>query len=90
MESVDRGNPPTDNCVQHWYVARTRYFRQELKIRDWLTEHSIDSFVPTEQLRIPGRSGKTSERVLAPNLVFLKASKEDACSYVSDYVPHTV
>lgn len=85
MESADRGNAPTDKGIRHWYVARTRYFRQELKIRDWLTERSIDSFVPTEKLRVPGRSGKTSERVLAPNLVFLKASKEDACSYVSDY-----
>lgn len=85
MELLNWGNPPTNICVQHWYVAKTRYFRQELKIRDWLTEHSIENFVPTERLRTQGRTAKTSERVLAPNLVFLKASKEDACSYVSDY-----
>lgn len=86
MESGDKCAFPADNGVRHWYVARTRYFRQELKIRDWLTERSIDNFVPTERLHTHGKSSnKTSERVLAPNFVFLKATKEDACSYVSDY-----
>ena len=73
-----------------WFVARTRYFRQEMKIRDWLTAHEIENYVPTETVR-SSRSGdrgarhKMAEKPLAPNLVFLKAVKEDACALVTDY-----
>lgn len=73
---------------QHWFVARTRYFRQEIKIRDWLTVRGIENFVPTMQTRVsrPGRGGsRTTEKPLAPNLVFLRAPKDLACSFVADY-----
>ena len=74
--------------IQHWFVARTRYFRQEIKIRDWLTVRGIENFVPTMQTRIsrPGKSGsRMTEKPLAPNLIFLRAPKDLACSFVADY-----
>lgn len=80
--------PVENDSASRWFVARTRYFRQELKIRDWLREREIENFVPTESVRPAGgsRHGKNpSEKPLAPNLVFIRATKEDACSYVSDY-----
>lgn len=61
-----------------------------MKIRDWLTVHDIENFVPTTTVR-SSRSGdqkarqKRVEKPLAPNLVFLKAVKEDACALVADY-----
>ena len=72
-----------------WYVARTRYFRHELKMRDWLVVHNIENFVPTTQVHTAGgghgtRRRKLVEKPLAPNLVFLKASKEEACALVTD------
>ena len=70
--------------IQHWFVARTRYFRQEIKIRDWLTVRGIENFVPTTQTRIsrPGKGGsRTTEKPLAPN----RAPKDLACSFVADY-----
>lgn len=73
--------------VQNWYVARTRYFRQEIKIRDWLTDRGIETFVPSERIyvRRSGGGKKTTERPLVPNLVFIRATKDAACSYVADY-----
>lgn len=77
----------TDNRV-NWYVARTRYFRHELKVRDWLTERGISCYVPTIQTRVK-RQRKSGTRVVekpaAPNLVFVQSTKEDACALVADY-----
>lgn len=72
-----------------WFVARTRYFRHELKIRDWLIVHNFENFVPTTRIHTvnAGRgTGKRKmiEKPLAPNLVFLKAPKEEACALVTD------
>ena len=65
-----------------WFVARTRYFRQEIRMRDELTRRGIDSFVPT--VRLGKTRGKgTYEKVLAPNILFVKANKIDACMLVS-------
>lgn len=71
----------------NWYVARTRYFRQEIKIRDWLDAHQVESFVPTVRLRTNRRSrggNRSTEKPLAPNLVFLRTTKEIACSFITD------
>ena len=68
-----------------WFVARTRYFRHEVMIGKWLTEREIENFVPTERRLIRRKSGKSFiDKPLAPNLVFLKTSKEEACSLVSE------
>lgn len=76
-----------DNTA-HWFVARTRYFRQEIKIRDWLSTRDIEHFVPTARIPVK-RSGsggrRMSERPLASNLVFVRATKDAACSLVADY-----
>lgn len=72
----------------NWFVARTRYFRHELKVRDWLTDRGVECFVPTERQRAKrSRKGGTRivERPVAPNLVFVRSTKEDACALVTDY-----
>ena len=71
-----RVNPP----AEQWFVARTRYFRQELKIRDWLSGRGVETFVPT---LLSGPESRPVEKPAAPNLVFLKADKETACSFVA-------
>lgn len=60
--------------TEEWFVARTRYFRQELKIRDWLNSRGIEVFVPT-----------LNNKPAAPNLVFLKTTKDRACSLRTDH-----
>ena len=64
-----------------WYVAKTRYFRQEIRMRDELSRRGIISFVPTVSVRKSRGSG-SYEKVLAPNIVFVRATKEDACMLV--------
>ena len=71
-----------------WYVARTRYFRHELKVRDWLMERGIACYVPTVRIPVkrPRKGGtRMTEKPVAPNLVFVKATKEDACALVTDF-----
>ena len=75
------------DIAPHWYVARTRYFRQEIKLHDWLTARGFESFVPTDRIRVrrAGRGGsRMTEKPLAPNLVFVRASKDEACSLITD------
>ena len=67
-----------------WFVARTRYFRQEIRLRDELSRRGVDVFVPTVSARKSRGSG-SFERVLAPNLVFVRATKADACMLVTHY-----
>lgn len=73
-EMVDQGG-------MAWYVAKTRYFRQEIRMRDELSRRGIDSFVPTVSVRKSRGSG-SYEKVLAPNIVFVRATKEDVCMLV--------
>ena len=63
-----------------WYVARTRK-GQELSIRDKLNGFGIRNFVPvcgTPRL-VAGRLVKANSPLI-PNMVFLKTTKNDACS----------
>ena len=86
MEHRPSTRYPADPSVPCWYVARTRYFRQELKIRDWLQERSVETFVPAKRSRTVRNGRKQlTEKPLAPNLVFLRATKGAACSFVTDY-----
>lgn len=74
---------------ERWFVARTHYFRQELKIRDWLEGRGVETFVPVERRTSKAlfgrRKGHAVETPAVPGLVFLKAEKPVACSIVSEY-----
>lgn len=55
-----------------WYAARTRY-GQELKVRDRLVREGVEHFIPT----VPS-DGPRKERAAVSNLVFLRATKQEA------------
>ena len=55
-----------------WYAARTRY-GQELKVRDRLMREGVEHFIPT----VPA-DGPRKEKAAITNLVFLRATKQDA------------
>ncbi len=76
------------DVTPHWFVAHTRYFRQEMKVGEWLSGHGFENFVPTVQTRITRREQRGSragERPAVPNYVFVRVDKATACSFVSDY-----
>lgn len=56
----------------NWYAARTRY-GQELKIRDRLVCEGVEHFIPT----VPA-DGARKEKAAVSNLVFLRATKQEA------------
>ena len=56
----------------YWYAARTRY-GQELKVRDRLAREGVEFFIPT----VPAKAAR-KEKALVNNLVFLKATKQEA------------
>lgn len=64
----------------HWYAARTRH-GQELKVRDRLVDRHVENFVPSKQV-VRQRNGRKYkvDVPLIPNLVFLRTTKDDACS----------
>ena len=37
----------SSSVQKHWYVARTRYFRKEIQMRDVLSQLDVENFVPT-------------------------------------------
>ncbi len=71
-----------NNGGMAWFVAKTRYFRQEIRLRDELSRRGVDVFVPTVSAR-KSRGAGSFEKVLAPNLVFVRATKESACMLVT-------
>lgn len=70
------------DATQRWFVARTRYFRKEIQVRDRLRELGIENFVPTI-LRRRTRGKAMAECAAAPNLVFVHTDKECAISLVT-------
>lgn len=56
----------------NWYAARTRY-GQELKVRDRLVREGVEHFIPT----LP-TDGPRKEKAAITNLVFLRATKQEA------------
>lgn len=72
----------TDNEL-HWFAARTANCR-ELKAREILRKYCVEHFIPTQKTLIVrcGRK-KMVEKSLIGNLVFLRATKEKACSLVN-------
>lgn len=67
-----------------WFVARTRYFRREIRVRDALRRLEMEHFVPTV-LRRRTRGSGTVERAAAPNLVFVRTDKPTACALITEY-----
>lgn len=63
-----------------WFVARTRR-SQELSLRASLQKLGYEHFIPVkEEFRVRrGRRARVEVPVI-PNMVFVKASKEDACA----------
>lgn len=68
---------------KHWYVARTRYFRKEIQMRNLLTEMGIENFVPTLKTRRTRGKGM-AEKPAAPNLVFVRTDKASACALITE------
>ena len=68
---------------KHWYVARTRYFRKEIQMRNTLTELGIENFVPTLKTRRTRGKGM-AEKPAAPNLVFVRTDKASACALITE------
>lgn len=66
----------------HWYVAHTRFFRGELKVRDILTGMGVETFVPVVKKK-KTRGAGMHECPLASNLVFLRATKKEAIDLVN-------
>lgn len=67
----------------HWFAARTANCR-ELKAREILIKYNIEHFIPTRKtLTVRGGRKKMVEKSLVGNLVFLRATKEVACSLVN-------
>ena len=60
-----------------WFAARTRC-GAELSVAGRLDRLGVERFVPTE-LRRRTRGGTSYERPLIPSLVFLRATKRQAC-----------
>lgn len=75
----------TPDGTEHWFVARTRR-GQELFVRDRLEEHGITYFVPVVNTLRMSRGRKVKVTVpLIPNMVFLRATKNDACALANGY-----
>ena len=87
----------TTGTTYHWYAARTRS-GQELGVRERLRSSGVEYFIPTEKRR--DYRGKEREHPVISCMVFIRATKEEACSlkteeflpvnYVFDYVRHTM
>jgi transcription antitermination factor NusG len=69
----------TEPC---WFAARTRY-GQEVGIRDRLEQEGIEHFIPTVRVRKSRGKGQW-ERPVVTNLVFLKATKAEACALANE------
>ena len=65
-----------------WFAARTRY-GQEIGIRDRLAAEGVEHFIPTVTVRKSGGKG-IAERPAVTNLVFLKATKAEACALANE------
>ena len=63
--------------LSRWYAARTRC-GAELSVAGRLQKLGVEHFVPTETRR-RSRGSATYEHALIPGLVFLKATKKQAC-----------
>lgn len=80
-----------------WYAARVRH-GQEVGVKTRLCAMGVEHFIPTEKRR--NCRGKMVDHPLINSLVFIRATKTDACglrtgwrlpvNYIFDYVKHTM
>ena len=70
---------------EFWFAARTRK-DQELTVRDALKKLDIEYFLPTQIVvrQLKYRKKKVEVPVIR-NLIFIRATKEKACSIPNDY-----
>ena len=70
---------------EFWFAARTRK-DQELAIRDALEKLGVEYFLPTQIVIRQLKYRKTKVEVpVIRNLIFIRATKEEACSIPNDY-----
>lgn len=65
-----------------WFAAHTRC-GAELGVRDWLGRLGTENFLPTE-LRAHTRGRTTYEKPLIPGLIFVRATKSEACALANE------
>ena len=75
----ENGHREQQNC---WFAARTRC-GAELSVAGRLDRLGVERFVPTERRRHT-RGGASYERPLIPSLVFLRATKREACALANE------
>ena len=83
--------------TQYWFAARTSY-GQEVGVRDRLVSKGVEHFIPTERRR--NYRGQMREHAVINNLVFIRATKQEACqlrtayglpvNYLFDYASHAM
>lgn len=70
---------------EFWFVARTRK-NQELSVRDSLKKMNVETFLPTHVVvRQLKYRRKRVEVPVIRNMIFVRATKEFACSIANDY-----
>ena len=70
---------------ENWYAARTSYGR-EVGIKRRLETLGVEHFIPTERRK--DYRGHMKEHPLINNMVFIRATKQKACSLkTEDYLP---
>ena len=68
-----------------WFAARTGRC-QELSVRKSLMQFGVECFIPTkEEFRLRRGHRVKAEAPLIPNLVFLRATKADACALANGH-----
>ena len=84
MNKLRTGAPdiPASDQQERWFAARTRC-GSELSVAGRLDRLGVERFVPT-QVRRRSRGNATYERALIPSLVFIKATKRQACALANE------
>ena len=72
-----------DTC---WFAARTRY-GTETGVKDTLAREGVECFIPTRTVKAT-RGNRTYERAVIPSLVFLRTTKDRACSMANEGLVH--
>ena len=78
LRTSPRGEQQETCC---WFAARTRC-GAELSVAGRLDRLGVERFVPTQTRR--HTRGGTYERALIPSLVFVKATKQQACALANE------
>lgn len=81
--SSRRDTTHMSSTQRHWFAIRVRLFH-ELKMRDKLQKMGIECFVPTRsELRIWHDRRVIKDRVLTPQLIFVRATEAERLEVLS-------